>query len=459
VAKGGNIYIRIKGSAITNQEQSRRNNQGVRILEISRYFHTDHLGSVDTITNETGAVVQRLSYDAFGKRRNANGTDAATITAQTTRGFTRHEHDDEVGLVNMNAREYDPLLGRFATPDTIVQFAHHSQSYNRYSYVHNNPLSFTDPTGRGLGKWLKKTVKKYGKTIVAAVAAYYGYTGISDWLTAGTGTAGFTAQSKLMLDANTILVENTLNWAGSAVAGGAAGGVFGGISDGTLRGAAQGTAYGGIGAATGLANPFGGLHQSIASNGPFWGTAMFAGNQALNGAIRNEIGEYAARHGYSLGDFNLRLFGLSLLGNITPGIGSRFKDSGWANTDWGIRGFNSRGIAGIPFDVVDTALAYQGLPTASSVHYMFSAARGQPLTSHSLGALDVSNLTSLGLAPRSSVYALPFGRMASGVGVTIGDGDLITGFSLGRALNWNADIQSVPFIIGHPCSYYVGCGT
>lgn len=115
----------------------------------TRYFHTDHLGSVDAITNETGGVVQRLSYDAWGKRRNADGTDATSITAQTTRGFTRHEHDDEVGLINMNAREYDPVLGRFISPDTIVPGTLNSQSYNRYSYVNNNPLSYTDPTGHG----------------------------------------------------------------------------------------------------------------------------------------------------------------------------------------------------------------------------------------------------------------------------------------------------------------------
>ena len=128
-----------------------------------RYFHTDHLGSVDTITNETGGVVQRLSYDAWGKRRNTNGTDATSITAQTTRGFTRHEHDDEVGLVNMNAREFDPLLGRFITPDTIIQCPYSSQGMNRYTYVNNNPLSFTDPSGHSLRKKLKRAVQKIAK--------------------------------------------------------------------------------------------------------------------------------------------------------------------------------------------------------------------------------------------------------------------------------------------------------
>jgi len=114
----------------------------------TRYLHTDHLGSVDTITDEAGNVAQRFSYDAHGKRRNPNWTDAASpIVAPFPRGFTGHEMDDESGLINMNAREYDPVLGRFLSPDTIVQAAF-GQALNRYSYVHNNPLSYTDPTGR-----------------------------------------------------------------------------------------------------------------------------------------------------------------------------------------------------------------------------------------------------------------------------------------------------------------------
>lgn len=120
---------------------------GYCCYETMQYLHTDHLGSVDTITDGTGIVSQRLSYDVFGKRRKPNGTDATTIIAQNTRGYTRHEHDDEVSLINMKAREYDPLLGRFITPDTIIPGATYSQSYNRYSYVNNNPLSGTDPTG------------------------------------------------------------------------------------------------------------------------------------------------------------------------------------------------------------------------------------------------------------------------------------------------------------------------
>jgi len=65
----------------------------------------------------------------------------------TVKGFTDHEHMDSVGLIHMNGRVYDPELGRFMSADPFVQAPYNSQSYNRYSYVFNNPLSFTDPSG------------------------------------------------------------------------------------------------------------------------------------------------------------------------------------------------------------------------------------------------------------------------------------------------------------------------
>jgi hypothetical protein len=88
----------------------------------TRYFHKDHLGSASVITDETGAVVERLSFDAWGKRRHADGTDdpAGSITSQTNRGFTGHEELDSVGLVHMNGRVDDPLLARFGTVDPSV---------------------------------------------------------------------------------------------------------------------------------------------------------------------------------------------------------------------------------------------------------------------------------------------------------------------------------------------------
>ena len=63
------------------------------------------------------------------------------------RGYTQHEYLAVLGLIHMNGRVYDPKLGRFLSADPFVQFPTSTQGYNRYSYVGNNPLSFTDPSG------------------------------------------------------------------------------------------------------------------------------------------------------------------------------------------------------------------------------------------------------------------------------------------------------------------------
>jgi RHS repeat-associated protein len=128
---------------------------GMRVLQAAsetlnlRYFHTDHLGSISVITNESGVVQERLSFDAWGKRRNPDGTDdtAGSITSQTTRGFTGQEELSVAGLVHLNGRVYDPLLARMTSPDPTVTDPSNPQGWNRYSYVGNDPLAFTDPNG------------------------------------------------------------------------------------------------------------------------------------------------------------------------------------------------------------------------------------------------------------------------------------------------------------------------
>jgi RHS repeat-associated protein len=119
-----------------------------------RYYLKDNLGSIVAIANEAGAVAERLAYEAFGKRRFPDGTADPNNTIfgiTTDRGFTGHEHLDELQLIHMNGRVYDPLLGRFITPDPTIQSADNLQTYNRYSYTANNPLSNTDPSGFGWG--------------------------------------------------------------------------------------------------------------------------------------------------------------------------------------------------------------------------------------------------------------------------------------------------------------------
>jgi RHS repeat-associated protein len=115
----------------------------------TRYLHTDNLGSVETVTDETGSKPdEKRSYDAFGARRNPHwGAQPVLFSSVTTQGFTGHEDDEDLGLVNMKGRLYDPKVGRFLTPDPIVSRPRFGQSWNPYSYVLNNPLSYVDPSG------------------------------------------------------------------------------------------------------------------------------------------------------------------------------------------------------------------------------------------------------------------------------------------------------------------------
>ncbi len=113
-----------------------------------RYLHKDHLGSIATIvTNQNVAGSEKLSYDAWGKRRHGTDWWSAAAAASEERGYTGHEHLDNVTLIHMNGRVYDPQLARFTSPDPFVPAALYSQSYNRYAYVYNNPLKYIDPSG------------------------------------------------------------------------------------------------------------------------------------------------------------------------------------------------------------------------------------------------------------------------------------------------------------------------
>ena len=63
------------------------------------------------------------------------------------RGYTGHEHLNDLGLINMNARLYDPLLGRFLAPDPQVSSLETSNAYNRFIYASNNPMMYVDING------------------------------------------------------------------------------------------------------------------------------------------------------------------------------------------------------------------------------------------------------------------------------------------------------------------------
>ncbi len=116
------------------------------------YVHKDYPGSWLCITNSDGSAVEEYSFDAWGRRRNQTNWTYSGLAGsyKFSRGFTSHEHLDKFGLINMNCRMYDPVLGRFLSPDNFVQNPLSTQNYNRFTYRLNNPLKYIDPSGE---KW------------------------------------------------------------------------------------------------------------------------------------------------------------------------------------------------------------------------------------------------------------------------------------------------------------------
>lgn len=129
-----------------------RHNGTQLIRQPVRYLHTDHLGSTEAITvdedlgpGRKAVVKEQRSYDAFGLPRNPDWLSndySITQSAVVTQGYTSHNDDTELGLIDMKGRVYDPTLARFLTPDPVT-----GPATNPYAYVGNNPLRYTDPSG------------------------------------------------------------------------------------------------------------------------------------------------------------------------------------------------------------------------------------------------------------------------------------------------------------------------
>ncbi len=108
------------------------------------YYHPDHLGSSQLMTDRDGDVVQQYGYSPFGREDYKNNTLAFSVSDR----YTGQTLDEETGLYYYGARYYDPELARFIQADTTIPDPEFSQAYNRYAYCLNNPLKFTDPTGQ-----------------------------------------------------------------------------------------------------------------------------------------------------------------------------------------------------------------------------------------------------------------------------------------------------------------------
>jgi RHS repeat-associated protein len=220
----------------------------------------DHLGSTTTLLDASGLISgTRKSYDVWGKRRHVTGEDDTTnsIVSASSRDFTGHEFLEELRLVHMGGRIYDPVVARFLSPDPFVQDPFNLQNLNRYSYVLNNPLAYTDPDGfffKSISKAFGKLQRFFQRTPIAALAVGIG----TAWLL-GPGAAGlfdfFTIQSAIV-----------------------AGTVTGALTDG-LRGAIFGAVSGAV--------TFGIGELGLG----FLGEAAFLGKAGLHGVAQGALAE------------------------------------------------------------------------------------------------------------------------------------------------------------------------
>ena len=194
-----------------------------------RYWHKDALGSIVATSDPAGGTLQRFAYDAWGARSATGNTDAEE------RGYTGHEHLGEVGLIHMNGRLYFEGIGRFLQADPFIQAPYDGQNYNRYSYVMNNPLSLTDPSG--FSWWTR-----WRRPILAIAAAVTMQFYVMPGLLGADVAAGFMTQA-------------TANFIGAVASGFAAGGIGGGNIESAVQGAFFAAAFYGAGS---LADELGG---------------------------------------------------------------------------------------------------------------------------------------------------------------------------------------------------------
>ncbi len=122
---------------------------GVRVAAVmpngdAQYYLTDQVDSVKVVTNDSGLVVTSHEYLPFGEDWITEGD------TKNAPKYNSQELDKESGYYFYNARHYDPEIGRFVTPDTVIDGEYSTQGWNRYSYCHNNPIMYRDPTGHGI---------------------------------------------------------------------------------------------------------------------------------------------------------------------------------------------------------------------------------------------------------------------------------------------------------------------
>ncbi|MBP6663836.1 MAG: hypothetical protein KA783_09045 [Chitinophagales bacterium] len=292
------------------------------------YVFKDHLGSILRVTNASGTTEADQSFDAWGRRRNPTtwAYTGATPPTQTWlyRGYTAHEHLDQFALINMNGRLYDPTVGRMLSPDNYVQDALYAQTFNRYSYAHNNPLKFVDPDGETpllVGILISSLISGTVYTVDALIHHNFSWYGLGQSLAIGAvngfvaGSIGGSIPTSLGNSITTNVFSNILIRSTRAIANGqdysmgnltadVIGGVLGGFIGGynPTSGGAVENIFGEIAFSASKGAVIGGVSGGISAafNGTYIGAGILQGMKsgAVSGAIFSGLTIAALGYGY-----------------------------------------------------------------------------------------------------------------------------------------------------------------
>ncbi|MBK7729644.1 MAG: DUF4329 domain-containing protein [Gammaproteobacteria bacterium] len=269
------------------------------------------------------------TVEGWASYMTVSGSTWIAIMGLTERGFTGHQHVDRLDLIHMNGRTYDTKLGRFMQADIVVQSPFDTQSYNRYSYLMNNPLNGTDPSGY----FSLRDLKEYAGVIIGGALLAWHPLGYGIWQSAvygaiaggssaavnggnvlqGAAIGAFSAAAFAGLDgagfgwgAAGDVGQHTLNIAASGVLGGTItvlqGGKFGhGFASAGFTAAAGGGIRAGIRTPGGriVASAIAGGTVSEISGGKFANGAFTAAFQAAAGEVSDQA--VAARRGNGKG--------------------------------------------------------------------------------------------------------------------------------------------------------------
>ena len=322
------------------------------------YWHGDHLGSSSVITDSTGNKVETITYYPFGGTR--SNTSPSIPAIDVPYKYTGKELDASTGLYYYEARYYDATLARFISADTVVANPRNPQSLNRYSYVENNPLRYTDPTGHfkiNVGKFLRRGLGDLGTTIVGiAGQALFSWAGGYSW---GTAMLTQSKSGRYVLAGEIVAGTAIVSWycggcatvastgifqsvpvvAGSALLGEVGVGTLGGISaaksGGDIsKGVLFGTVAGGLGGAAngalGGAIPLDSLQWSVGSLGPIAtaGALNVGGGAVFNAAAGAAIG-------YAGGRGNLNTISAAAVRSMKAGLTSDIATSA-LGLAWGV---------------------------------------------------------------------------------------------------------------------------